>query len=172
MTTKYISQFEDTDEATFERQPNSRQRILVVEDDRLIRRLNSEVLTCSGYQVDTAEDGAVAWGAIQNENYDLIVTDNDMPNMTGIGLLQELHEAHLSLPFIMATGTFPEEEMNLHPWLRIEAVLLKPYTFDELLGTVKEVLRATTAARGEIAPPPNWHSEPLPNQPLPNRLRL
>jgi DNA-binding response OmpR family regulator len=160
MTTKYISQFTDTLHAPFQRQPNARQHILVVEDDRFFRRLNSEVLICSGYQVDTAKDGAVAWGQIQRENYDLIVTDNDMPNMTGIELLQELHEARLTLPVIMATGTFPEHEMNLHPWLRIDAALFKPYTVDELLGTVKEVLRAIAASRGEIAPPPNWHSEP------------
>jgi len=42
----------------------------------------------------------------------------------------------------MATGTFPREELDRHPWLQIDAPLLKPHTFDELLGTVKIVLRA------------------------------
>ena len=64
------------------------------------------------------------------------------------------------MPVIMATGTLPQEELARHPWLQIDVALLKPYTFDELLGTVKEVLRATCDASEEIAPPSNWHRQP------------
>lgn len=156
-----ISPAGKTGRAPLQRPPNPRQRILVVEDDKLIRRLNAEVLTYSGYQVDTAEDGAAAWDAFQLNSYDLMVTDNDMPRMTGMDLLKKLHAARMVLPVIMATGTLPQEELDWHPWLQIHATLLKPYTFEELLATVKEVLRATTEVRGEIAPPPNWHSQPM-----------
>jgi len=146
---------------TFHHEPNPRQHILVVEDDKMIRRLNCEVLTYSGYQVDTAEDGAAAWDALQLNNYDLMVTDNDMPKMTGVELLQKILAANLALPIIMATGTFPEEEFSRYPWLQPNLTLLKPYTFDELLAAVKEVLRVTCDARAEIAPPPNWQIQPL-----------
>ena len=47
--------------------PNLRQRILVVDDDPLIRRLNSEVLIYSGYQVDAADDGGVCLGRVAGE---------------------------------------------------------------------------------------------------------
>jgi len=156
MTAKYVPPSETTLASLLPRQPNVRQRILVVEDDPLIRRLNTEVLTYSGYLVDAAEDGAAAWVAIQNENYDLIVTDNNMPKMTGVELLQSLHESHQKLPVIMATGTVPQDELDRHPWLQIEATVLKPYTFDELLATVKNVLYAANHNSGEFAPPPNW----------------
>ncbi|HEV2694378.1 MAG TPA: response regulator [Verrucomicrobiae bacterium] len=149
------------------RPSNLRQRILVVEDDPAIRRLSTHGLTCSGYQVDAAEDGAVAWVAIQHENYDLIVTDNSMPKMTGVDLLQALHEAHLKLPVIMATSSVPQDELNRHPWLKIESTLLKPYSFDELLAKVKDVLYAANHGAQESAPPPNWQG-----QPLPHRLQL
>jgi hypothetical protein len=46
----------------------------------------------------------------------------------------------MTLPIIMATGTFPREELDRHPWLQIDAPLLKPHTFDELLGTMKKIL--------------------------------
>jgi DNA-binding response OmpR family regulator len=163
MITKFISESEDLTGALSIRPPNSRQRILVVEDDALIRRLNTEVLTYSGYQVDTAEDGAIAWSAIQRENYDLIVTDNNMPNMTGIDLVQLLHETRMSLPVIMATSTFPQDDLDRHPWLQIEAILLKPYTFHELLATVQDVLSANPGHLGESAPP-NWRSQPVPSR--------
>jgi len=119
------------------------QRILVVEDDDDIRRLNTEVLMQHGYQVDAAEDGAAAWAALQQEGYDLLITDHDMPSVTGVELLKKLHGARMDMPVIMATGAFPESEFDRFPWLQPAATLLKPYTLEELLNTVREVLRAT-----------------------------
>lgn len=142
---------------------NPRQRVLVVEDEADIRRLNTEVLACSGYHVDAAEDGAVAWDMLQTNHYDLLVTDHNMPKVSGIELLKKLHDSSLKLPVIMATGTLPQAELERHPWLEIKAVLLKPYTFDDLLDTVKNVLHATARDRQEMAPPPNWQGQPLPN---------
>ena len=146
--------------AQLQRQPNPRQRILVVEEDAETRRLNTEVLICSGYHVDTAEDGVIAWNALQANRYDLMVTDNNIPKVSGIQLLKKLHATRLALPVIMATGTMPVWEFATRPWLQPATVLLKPYTFDELLGMVKKVLHATAIVRGEIAPPPNWQSQP------------
>src|SRR5258706_16426352 len=68
-----------------------RLRILVVEDDPLLRLLNTETLMDAGYQVDAAEDGAAAWAALQRFDYDLLITDHDMPNVTGVGLLKKIH---------------------------------------------------------------------------------
>lgn len=121
---------------------NSPHRILVVEDDDDVRRLNTEVLIGSGYHVDAAEDGAVAWDSIQLNRYDLLVTDNDMPNITGVELLKKLRGARMAVPVIMAAGALPEDEFTRYPGLQPAAVLLKPYTVTELLGAVKEVLRA------------------------------
>jgi CheY-like chemotaxis protein len=116
----------------------------MVEDDGDIRRINTQVLTQSGFQVDAAEDGAVAWDTLQRNRYDLMVTDNDMPKVTGLELLHKLHAARMALPVIMATGQEPRE-LTLCPWLQPAALLIKPYTFAELLGTVKNVLRVAVS---------------------------
>lgn len=147
--------------APFQREPTLRQRILVVEDDATIRQLNTEVLAYSGYQVDAAEDGAAAWDALQLHDYDLMVTDNQMPKVTGVELIRKLQDARMNLPVIMATGTLPDAEFARHRCLQPAVTLLKPYTFDELVNAVKEVLRATSDALQEIAPPPNWQIQPL-----------
>ncbi|HWY32413.1 MAG TPA: response regulator [Candidatus Acidoferrum sp.] len=144
--------------------PNLRQRILVVEDDAAIRRVNSEVLTYSGYQVDTAEDGAAAWETLQRQNYDLMITDNHMPRLTGIELIMKLHVARLALPVIMATGSSPDEHITRFNPLQPARVLLKPYTFHELLASVKEVLQLTNACLGVTAPPANWLVQPQDNR--------
>lgn len=127
--------------APLQAQTNPPHRILVVEDDLAIRRLDTEVLVRSGYEVDAAEDGAAGWDALQAGDYDLMITDNSMPRLTGVELLKKLRAARMELPVIMATGTLPAEEFNRHPWLRPAATLLKPYTVEQLLRTVKKVLR-------------------------------
>ena len=134
-------------------------RILVVDDDVGIRLLTSEVLIHSGYHVDTAEDGAAAWDTLQINSYDLLVTDHNMPKVSGVELLKKVRLARMALPTILVSGAMPREELNRHAWLQIQATLLKPYTVPELLGTVKEVLRATEGAREPIAPP-NRQSQP------------
>jgi len=132
---------------------NASKRILVVDDDEDIRRLNTEVLSCSGYEVDAAEDGSVAWDALQSSSYDLLVTDNGMPKVSGLELLKRLRSARMALPVIMATGKLPQEEFALHPWLHPEATLLKPYTVAELLGKVREILNSSDRANGQSHSP-------------------
>ena len=165
MTTKNISQVGETSRAPLRCEPNLRQRILVVDDDAAIRQINTAILTVSGYHVDAAEDGAVAWDALQLKNYDLMVTDNDMPRVTGVELIQKIQAAGMALPVIMATGAVPE--FTSYGSLQPAVTLLKPYTFHELLAAVENLLRAASDSLEEIAPSPNWQMHPLND-----RLRL
>ena len=122
-------------------QTNPPDQILVAEDDVFFRRVNTQVLLRSGYEVDAAADGAAAWRALNTERYDLLITDNGMPKVSGIELLKKLHGARMTLPVIMATAALPEEEFTRYPWLQPAATLLKPYTGEEMLRIVKKVLR-------------------------------
>jgi len=129
-------------------------RILVVEDDIDVRHLNLEVLIGSGYQVDAAADGAAAWDALIADSYDLMITDNNMPKLTGVELLKKLRSARMELPVIMATGVLPTEEFTRCPWLQPAATLVKPYTVDALLEKVKAVLREANSDPGQLEPSP------------------
>ena len=130
-------------------------RILVVEDESDLRQLNAEVLMDSGYQVDMAEDGAVGWAAVQQNRYDLLVTDQFMPKLSGVELLKKIHTARLPLPVIMVTHILPTWEFSLHPHLQAATMLRKPYTIGKLLGMVKNVLYATAGIHAETAPTAN-----------------
>jgi len=114
----------------------SRRRILVVDDDEDIRRFNAEALTGSGYHVDAAVDGAKGWEALNADRYDLLITDNSMPNLTGVELIKKLNDARIPVRVILASGVPPAEESEL----RLAATLPKPFSLEELLGTVKKVL--------------------------------
>lgn len=160
MIAKCNSQAGQLASARLQNEPGFRHRILVVDDELLVRRLNTEMLVFSGYDVDAAENGAAAWDALQVNRYDLMITDNDMPKVTGIELIKKVRATRLALPVIMATGKFPLDEFTRHPQLQPAVTLLKPYTFDELVGAVQIVLLATAGAGGKSASPPNRPAGP------------
>jgi len=81
----------------------------------------------------------------------ILVTDNDMPKLSGVELLKKVHAAGLALPVIMATGKFPSKAYARHPWLQPAVTLLKPYTFNQLVGAVQIVLLAITGAGADSA---------------------
>ena len=126
---------------------NLPRRILLVDDDHELRSLNAEVLVESGYQVDTAKDGASGWRALKASHYDVLVTDNTMPGVTGMELIKKLRSEDMTLAVIMASGTAPVEELAQNPWLHIDALLTKPYTVAQVVKTVGEVLRQSGTVR-------------------------
>jgi two-component system cell cycle sensor histidine kinase/response regulator CckA len=133
-------------------QSGSAHRILVVDDEISVRQLTTEMLTRAGFEVDAAADGSAGWEAIQGNHYDLVITDNFMPHVTGIEMVKRIHAGSMNLPVIMATAIFPQEEFELHTWLQSIPTLLKPFRAAELLSTVRKVLSASEGNHQEIAP--------------------
>jgi CheY-like chemotaxis protein len=83
-----------------------------------------------------------------------------MPIVTGLELIKKLRAEDMTLPVILVSGSLPPEDLELHPWLQIQAILLKPYTLAELFKTVKEVLVATGDVREQNTLPLNWQRLP------------
>ncbi|HTH46316.1 MAG TPA: response regulator, partial [Candidatus Limnocylindria bacterium] len=122
-------------------------RILVADDDADIRRLSCAELTRHGYEVSAVADGADAWRALNSGRFDLLVTDNSMPRMTGVELLQRMRAGSMPLPAILVSGVLPKEQYPSAPWLHPAAILLKPYKPAQLLALVGTVLRTSLAFR-------------------------
>ena len=118
-------------------------RILVVDDEQAIRELNTRWLTRAGYQVDAVVDGVAAWDALQQNNYDLMITDNTMPRMTGTALVEKVRAAGMQMPVIMASGTFQKQVPAGDARLPTLNLLPKPYRDAELVTMVKKVLACT-----------------------------
>ena len=143
-----------------QRPTTSSQRILVVDDDRDTRLLYGFVLTPPGYRVEVAEDGAAAWEALQANRYNLLITEHEMPKLTGLELVKKLRAARIVLPVVMAARRLPTEELARNPALRLAATLSKPFLEGVLLDTVQNVLRVSDSAHELPKPLPAWRSLP------------
>lgn len=83
-------------------------KILSVDDTVTIRRLIAHVLTTSGYEVDEAQDGCAGLEKAAKNDYDLILTDYNMPHMDGISMLRAIRAlpAHGAIPIVVVTTEF------------------------------------------------------------------
>jgi len=115
-------------------------RILVVDDEPNMRLLLTSVLAHSGYEVESAEDGAVAWEALQSKSYDLLITDQNMPRITGLQLIKNLRSAGMALPVMMVAGIVPLDELAQNAGLHLTAAISKPFELSHLLNTVSNAL--------------------------------
>jgi DNA-binding NtrC family response regulator len=147
-------------EAPKRSQAPPRHRILVADDENTVIQLMTVALTRSGYHVEAAEDGDAAWEALQANPYDLLITDNKMPKVTGIELVKNLRSARMALPVIMVTGTIPTHELAQDPSLQLAATLEKPFAIADLLDSVENVLRATEGSREQFNPLPHGRRQP------------
>ena len=157
--TEQILEVEESATACAEGRAKPFHRILVVEDDSAVRLVSTTVLIRFGYRADAAEDGATGWKALQARRYDLLITDNNMPKLSGIDLVKMLRAQDMTLPVIMATGVAPTRELDRNPQLNIAAILLKPFTTGELLETVRKTLRVNGGAQEQIEPGSEWRSQ-------------
>jgi two-component system, chemotaxis family, sensor histidine kinase and response regulator WspE len=92
-----------------------RKRILVVDDSETMRTVERDILVRHGYDVDVAEDGMEGWDAIRLGSYDLLITDVEMPRMTGIKLVSLVKQEPwlLSTPVLIVSGNEREEDRRL-----------------------------------------------------------
>jgi two-component system sensor histidine kinase and response regulator WspE len=97
-----------------EQETEKRKRILVADDSITVREAERKILTDKGYRVDVAVDGVDAWNTLQENTYDLIVTDVDMPRMDGIELVHMVKNdpKHEWLPIIIVSYKDSEEDRH------------------------------------------------------------
>jgi DNA-binding response OmpR family regulator len=135
----------------------------VVDDDVHIRDFIDWVLTAHGYRADTAADSADAWKSLGARSYDLLITDHNMPKVTGIELVRALRSERMTLPVVLMSGTLPEEALVQNSSLQLAGSLLKPFTMEELVRTVTKVLYAAQFGASPVASSPN--DDPAPSVP-------
>ena len=115
-------------------------RILCADDEIVIRDSYAKALMRHGYGVVTVSNGKLAWEALDNEPFDLLITDNQMPCLTGIELVIKVRGRGLDLPIICAASELDFFLAPANRWLAVDRVLQKPFSLNVLISMVGRVL--------------------------------
>jgi DNA-binding response OmpR family regulator len=119
--------------------------ILLIDDEIEVRATVSRLLQRAGYEVVTAANGAEALETARFVRADLIITDILMPGKEGLETITELRHEFPELPVIAVSGggiVDPSSYLTLAQKLGADRALAKPFGFEELLSTVRELLDA------------------------------
>ena len=115
-------------------------RILVVDDEELIRNVIKEYLSLENYIVDEAEDGDIAINKAKEHDYNLIIMDIMMPKKDGYQACKEIKQFK-NVPFIMLSARGEEYDKLIGFELGIDDYVTKPFSPKELVARVKAVLK-------------------------------
>jgi two-component system chemotaxis response regulator CheY len=111
-------------------------RVLVVDDFSTMRKIVKNILRQLGFNnIVEADDGSTAWETLQKDNIDFIVSDWNMPIMSGIELLRKVRgsEEYADIPFLMVTAEAQQENIIEAVQAKVSNYIVKPFT-PETLG--------------------------------------
>ncbi len=141
-----LVQSEPTPESSsLETIPKGKERILLVDDEISVARSAQNMLKSLGYQVISKTNSTEALEAFRREpeGFDLVITDQTMPFMSGAELAQELLRSRPGLPIILCTGFSEAVDEQTAKACGIREFVLKPFTTQEMAQTIRRVLSMT-----------------------------
>ncbi|OZI10448.1 response regulator [Bacillaceae bacterium SAS-127] len=116
-------------------------RILVVDDEEILRMLICDTLEDLGYEIEEAEDGEEALEKVSEQSYDLMILDYMMPNITGIEVIEQLpKEIKQTLPILMLTAKAQEADRQAVLEKGADYFMSKPFSPVDLAQVVEEIL--------------------------------
>ncbi len=126
-----------------------RERVLVVDDSAAVRHLVADCLRRQGFKIETAVDGEDGWSKATRSPPELVLTDYDMPRMTGFEMVMALRKspATRDVPIVMLTARDSRRDQAQMRAAGLTSYLVKPFTTDKCIAIVERVLAAARLAR-------------------------
>jgi heavy metal response regulator len=125
-------------------------RILVIEDEEKVSRFVVRGLTAERFAVDVARDGKSGWELAQTYQYDLVILDLMLPQLSGGEVLRKIRRANSQVPVLVLTARDSLGDKVEHFEAGADDYLTKPFAFAELLVRVKALLRRGPVARASV----------------------
>ncbi|WP_018123990.1 chemotaxis response regulator CheY [Desulfovibrio oxyclinae] len=119
-------------------------RILVVDDFSTMRKIIKNILRQLGFtNIVEADDGTTAWDVLNKDNIDFIVSDWNMPNMSGIELLRKVRgsEEYADLPFLMVTAEAQQENIIEAVQAKVSNYIVKPFTPETMSQKIEKIFQ-------------------------------
>lgn len=157
--TLYLPAFETTEAPrppqVLERATDGRERVLIVDDEAIVRNLAERILTRAGYKVFACENGeeAVVFYRAAFSSIDLVLLDMVMPRLNGLDTLAELRQINPGVKAVILSG-FSDHDGNALAQLGAAGFIQKPFQMQELLRGVREALDRESLPQPESRPQP------------------
>lgn len=116
--------------------PAKPKQILVIDDDATMCEMIARTVRRVGFRAHLARDGEEGWQALCRSSYDLVITDNEMPRLTGIKLIERIRAVSGEPPCILISGSLNGLESMFHEIVSPGAVLAKPFSPTALVETI------------------------------------
>jgi len=117
-------------------------KILIIDDDVQIRNILEKLLSIIGFEIFTACDGYHAIEKLNKINVDLIITDYNMPGITGIDTIKSIKQINPDIPIIMISGHTFDNPNKLNDY--VDVFFNKPVNFEKLKGCIEKLLNNNT----------------------------
>jgi signal transduction histidine kinase/CheY-like chemotaxis protein len=136
----------ETDAVSDDEIPTGSERILFVDDEEALVEMGEELLAELGYEVicRTSSEDALALLKKDTSRFDLVITDQTMPDITGFDLARKILAIRPDMPIILCTGFSNQIDAETAKQARIKAFVMKPLVKQEIAKTVREVLDGQT----------------------------
>lgn len=119
-------------------------KVLIVDDEEVVRNLCRMVLLAEGFSVQTASEGSTALKALADDRYDLLLLDLSLPDMDGLTVLEQVTRQYTQVSPIMMTGYATLEAAVQAQDLGAEGFLVKPFDDEKLIRVVNQVIERRT----------------------------
>jgi len=120
-------------------------RILVVDDNNLFRGVISQILSRLGYEVSSADSGENGLGIFLRNEFDMVLSDYDMPGMDGVALACSIKKVSPRTPVVIMTGVGRETVLSRKS-TAVDEVISKPFTLAEIDELILNVSGKTISA--------------------------
>jgi len=120
--------------------PAESKKILVADDDEVLRQMLVDTLLSIGHQAVGVENGEQALAKIQSEEFDLAITDIRMPKLDGLSFLKKARECKPKLPVILITGFAQNYTAQSAKYQGADGYLVKPFRIEKIEEMVKKLL--------------------------------
>jgi CheY-like chemotaxis protein len=124
-------------------------KVLVVDDELVMRQLFTQVLKVKGYEVMHATDGKAAVEKVKKEPYDIIFMDMRMPELDGVEAFREMKKVRPDLTVVMMTGFAIDGELREAMALGAFDFLYKPFNIAEIAGVLNKLRKRANLKKAE-----------------------
>jgi len=129
-----------------ELQNEKKWRLLLADDEQIIRGRLLQLGEKLGFSVEAAVDGLEAWEAFKREMPDLVILDIYMPRMNGLQVLHNIKESYPDCPVILITGFLQYEQLIQKDRVKPDGFIIKPFHLEKIANLMLQLVEARTAA--------------------------